>query len=146
MTRGMIIAKGNSSILSRDPRNFTLDTREVGGLKVYKTYFIGPEDYTEIYNAPGAFGGSFFDFGRIRIPHNLGFPPAFKGYLIAYEQPYEQSSTIQVLPVALGEGTVTISSNSTEVLIEKAPIVGRPGSPYYLTVVIFAENLDSYDT
>jgi len=146
MTQGMIIAKGNSSILSRDPRNFTLDTREVGGLKVYKTYFIGPEDYTEIYNAAGPSAGSFYDYGRIRIPHNLGFPPAFKAYLMSYAQPYVQSSTIQVLPVALGEGVVTISSNSTEVLVEKAPIVGRAGGPYYLTIVIFAENLDSYDT
>jgi hypothetical protein len=139
MTQGMIITKPGSSIVSKDPRNYTLDTREVGGLKVHSTHYIGPEDYTEIYNAAGPFGGSFFDFGRIRIPHNLGFPPAFKAYLV--------SPTItQVLPVALTEGVVTISSNSTEVLVEKAPIVGRTGGPYYLTIVIFAENLDSYDT
>jgi len=44
---------------------------------------------------------------------------------------------------------VTISSNSTEVLVEGAPLPENDtanGGPFYLTIVIFAENLDSYDT
>lgn len=140
--QGLIISKGESNINSSNPENIVLDTRASGGMKKLPTMFFYPKDYTEIYTAPGPFPGSFFTYGRIRIKHGLGYPPAFSGYVVRYSEDNDNVS-VQAMPVTTGFGTVIARSNDEEVIVEQCPPADDETGPYYIVMNVFIENLES---
>lgn len=142
---GIIISKDDSNVYSLNPEDFVLDTREIGGMKCLGTFHFGQDEYTELYRAPGPIPGTTFTYGRIRIEHNLDYPPAHKGYLVAFNQVGDGVPPVRAnpLPTNYGNGAVVISSNKDEVIVEGCPVEGTAGGPYYVTVVVFMENLDS---
>ena len=139
MTQGILIVKEGFDITTRDPRNVALDTTAVGSLKKLPTLHIkiDPKNYTETYIVNAGPMGNF-TFGRIRIPHDFGFPPAFMGFLL---QKYQWKNATTLPYTGLGNGSsIYMESNDKEVIINGLP----PGSTnHWLAITIFAENLEA---
>ena len=139
MTQGIRVVKEGFDITTRDPRNVALDTTAVGSLKKLPTLHIkiDPKNYTENYVVDGGIYGRF-TFGRIRIPHDFGFPPAFMGFLLQKHQ-WKNATTLPHTGLAYGS-SIYMESNDKEVIINGLP----PGSTnLWLAITIFAENLDA---
>ena len=138
MTQGMKISKGNSRIDTPLPENMTLDTTQSGGLHIHKiiSFDAIESNYTETYTIPGPFGGTTYTIGRIRIPHILGYSPAFSAW----------STSGSILPSFYENfySSIYVESNDKEVIINGLPMAdqGPPGFST-ITVTIYAENLDA---
>ena len=139
MTQGIRVVKEGFDITTRDPRNVALDTTAVGSLKKLPTLHIkiDPKNYTENYVVDGGIYGRF-TFGRIRIPHDFGFPPAFMGFLLQKYQ-WKNATTLPYTNLAFGS-SVQIISDDKEIVIEGLPL--EP-TQHWLAVTIFAENLEA---
>ena len=139
MTQGIRVVKEGFDITTRDPRNVALDTTAVGSLKKLPTLHIkiDPKNYTENYVVDGGIYGRF-TFGRIRIPHDFGFPPAFMGFLLQKYQ-WKNATTLPYTGLAFGS-SVQIISDDKEIVIEGLPL--EP-TQHWLAVTIFAENLEA---
>lgn len=138
MTQGIRIVKEGFDITTRDPRNVALDTTAVGSLKKLPTLHIkiDPKNYTETYTVNSPMGN--FTFGRIRIPHDFGFPPAFMGFLLQKYQ-WKNAATLPYLGLTFGS-SLYMESDDKEVIIS-----GLPTNPteHWLAITIFAENLEA---
>ena len=142
MTQGIRVVKEGFDITTRDPRNVALDTTAVGSLKKLPTIHIkiDPKNFTETYKVliPHYAGAYYLEYGRIRIPHDFGFPPAFMGFLL---QEYETKhvTTLPSLGLAFGS-SLYVESNEHEVIIN-----GLPTEPtnHWIALTIFAENLEA---
>ena len=140
MTQGIRVVKDGFDISTRDPRNVALDTTQIGSLKKLPTLHIplDPKYFTERYDVVAG-PGFTATFGRIRIPHDFGYPPAFQGFFMDNSGDYKYASTLPYLGLSFGSA-LTIESNETEVIISGIPNAGYNGS---LAVNIFAENLEA---
>ena len=147
MTQGIRVVKEGFDITTRDPRNVALDTTAVGSLKKLPTIHIkiDPKNFTERYKilVPDYQGSYFLEFGRIRIPHDFGFPPAFLGFVM---QQYQWDGILQknvtTMPhtgLAFGS-SIQMESDDREVVINGLPITP---TEHWMAITIFAENLDA---
>ena len=139
MTQGIRVVKEGFDITTRDPRNVALDTTAVGSLKKLPTLHIkiDPKNYTENYVVDGGIYGRF-TFGRIRIPHDFGFPPAFMGFLLQKHQ-WKNATTLPYTGLAYGS-SIYMESNDKEVIINGLP---PESTNHWLAITIFAENLEA---
>ena len=147
MTQGIRVVKEGFDITTRDPRNVALDTTAVGSLKKLPTIHIklDPKNFTETYKIliPHPADAYYLEYGRIRIPHDFGFPPAFLGFVM---QQYMWEGVLQknvtTMPhTGLSSGsTVQIVSDDKEIVIEGLPL--KP-TQHWLAITIFAENLEA---
>ena len=144
MTQGIRIVREGFDITTRDPRNVALDTTAVGSLKKLPTLHIkiDPKNYTENYVVDRGIYGRL-TFGRIRIPHDFGFPPAFLGFLMRqymWEGVLQKNVTAMPYTDPTFGSSVQIASDDKEIVIEGLPL--EP-TQHWLAVTIFAENLEA---
>ena len=138
MTQGIRVVKEGFNITTQDPRNVALDTTAVGSLKKLPTIHmkIDPSNLTEKYSISNP--GGIFYFGRIRIPHDFGFPPAFLGYLMQ-QGTSKNAVTLPALGLAFGS-SLYMESNEEEIIINGLPV---ESTNHWLAITIFAENLEA---
>lgn len=142
MPQGIKIVKEGFDISTQDPRNIALDTTAVSSLKRLPTLFIHliDKNITERYVAqrltgPGTY--SYLTMGRIRIPHNLGFPPGYQAWITN-----DATSDTKSFPQVQFFDDLEIETFSDSLLITGIDLAMTGNE--WIALNIIAENLEAY--
>lgn len=140
MTQGIKIVTPGANINTTNPKFKVVDTTDKGSMKVYKVVQFNTNSLDEVYLNSGV------SVGRRNISHDLGYSPAFMGFV--YGGGSTSNLTAAVVPMPsrgpVGQNVpLAVYSSNTVVTVDGIEIPPSSGSPDTITVVIFKESLDT---
>lgn len=135
---GIRVVTPNSKINTSNPSEVTIDTSKAGAMKVFKTIQFKTKDLSDTYLS------NTVTVGRKIIAHGLGYSPAFMGFVYGGGSTSNLSGQSVPLP-SRGPLTqpVDLSIYSDVLNLTVDGIEIPPGEPDTITVIIFAESLDT---
>lgn len=136
MAQGIKVVTENTPQDTTNPRQITLDTRQLGAMKIVKRLWW---NCTLVNMTSTYLNGAGVTIGKIQYAHTLGYSPAFQLY--QYNRLSHGSGELCPTLSAFGGPNLQAMSDSLYVTIDGIDMT-TPSSTVYFVLLVFAENLD----